>query len=165
MLTWYGTLAAALVPMLLGFIYYHPKVMGKMWMQAAGVGEEKPSAARMALMFGGSFVLALMLSLQMHFVVIHQMHLGSIVQGMPELNDANSAASKWLKFGLDNYSHNFRTFKHGAFHGTIAGIFFALPILGTSALFERKSAKYILVNGLYWVICLALMGGVICQLG
>jgi len=32
MLTWYGTLAAALVPMLLGFIYYHPKVMGKMWM-------------------------------------------------------------------------------------------------------------------------------------
>jgi hypothetical protein len=165
MLTWCGTLTAALIPMLLGFVYYHPKVMGTMWMQASGVGQEKMSGARMGIIFGVSFILALMLSLQMHFIVIHQMHLGSIVNGMPELNDANSAASKWLKFGLDNYGHNFRTFKHGAFHGTIAGFFFALPIVGTGALFERKGAKYILINGLYWILCLALMGGTICALG
>ena len=57
----------------------------------------------------------------------------------------------------------FRTFKHGALHGTMAGIFIALPILGTNALFERKGWKYILINTGYWTVTLAIMGGIICQ--
>ena len=49
---------------------------------------------------------------------------------------------------MADYGDAFRTFKHGALHGTIAGIFIALPIIGTNALFERKSAKYIFINTL-----------------
>jgi hypothetical protein len=63
---------------------------------------------------------------------------------------------------MGKYGDNFRTFKHGAFHGAINGLFVAVPILGVNALFEQKSFKYIAVNGLYWIITLSLMGGVIC---
>jgi hypothetical protein len=43
------------------------------------------------------------------------------------------------------------------------GLFFALPVLGTNALFQHKGFKYIVINVGYWIITLALMGAVICQ--
>jgi hypothetical protein len=43
------------------------------------------------------------------------------------------------------------------------GLFFALPVMGTNALFERKGFKYIAINVGYWTVTLALMGGVICH--
>jgi hypothetical protein len=67
-----------------------------------------------------------------------------------------------LKMFLDKYGNNFRTFKHGAFHGILSALFFATPVLGINALFERKSFKYIFVHAGYWMLTLALMGGVIC---
>ena len=63
------------------------------------------------------------------------------------------------------FGDRFRTFKHGALHGTLIGLLFVTPILGTIALFEQKSFKYVAINGGYWVITLALMGGVLCQFG
>ena len=64
---------------------------------------------------------------------------------------------------MTKYGTNFRTFKHGAFQGALIGLFFAMPIVGTGALFERKGFKYIAVHAGYWIITLCLMGGVICQ--
>lgn len=55
----------------------------------------------------------------------------------------------------------FHTFKHGAFHGATAGVMFALPILGVIALFERRSLTYVLLHAGYWVLTLALMGGIL----
>jgi hypothetical protein len=43
------------------------------------------------------------------------------------------------------------------------GLLIVLPIMGTNALFERKSFKYVLINVGYWTISLALMGGILCQ--
>ena len=34
-------IVAALIPMIIGFIWYHPKVFGNTWMQVAGMTEEK----------------------------------------------------------------------------------------------------------------------------
>ncbi|HQU61141.1 MAG TPA: DUF1761 domain-containing protein, partial [Saprospiraceae bacterium] len=93
---------------------------------------------------------------------IHQVHLYSILVDEPGFGDENSEVMKMLTGFMDQYGQNFRTFKHGAFHGTLNGIFFALPVLGINALFERKGWKYILLNGGYWIISLALMGGVVC---
>jgi hypothetical protein len=67
------------------------------------------------------------------------------------------------KFMFDKYGHNFRTFKHGAFHGILSAVFFALPVLGIQAMFERRSGKYIFIHLGYWVITFVLMGGIICQ--
>ena len=34
-------LIAALIPLLVGFIYYNPKVMGNAWMKETGLNEEQ----------------------------------------------------------------------------------------------------------------------------
>jgi hypothetical protein len=118
--------------------------------------------ANMAVIFGLSFLFAIMLAMAEQFMVIHQYHVYSIFQGDPTFQDPNSAVGMMLSDFMAKYGNNFRTFKHGAFHGTIAGIMIALPIIGTNALFERKGGKYIFINVGYWTITLALMGGVIC---
>lgn len=155
-------LIAAVVPMIVGFIWYNPKTLGTAWMKAAEVSEDKMKGANMALIFGLSFVFAYLLAMAEQFMVIHQYHVYSIFQGDPTMSDPNSATSMMINDFMAKYGNNFRTFKHGALHGTIAGLFVALPIIGTNALFERKSFKYIFINVGYWTITLALMGGVIC---
>lgn len=155
-------LAAALIPMILGFIWYNPKVFGTIWMNAAGIKEDKMKGANMALIFGLSFFLSFMLSMSLQFMVIHQWSMYSILANEPGMKYPSSEVSMMITDFMAKYGTNFRTFKHGAFHGLLAGIMIALPILGTNALFERKGFKYIAVNAGYWIVCLALMGGVIC---
>ena len=64
---------------------------------------------------------------------------------------------------MANYGASFRTFKHGAIHGVLVGLFFVLPISAIQAIFERKSVKYLAINAGYWIVSIALMGGVVCQ--
>jgi len=149
---------AALVPLVLGFIWYNPKVFGNAWMQAADMNEEKMKGANMGVIFGVSIFLSLLLAVATITMTIHQTHVGSIFQG-----DTSPEGLEAMKSFLTAYGDRFRTFGHGALHGTIAGIFIVLPVLGTNALFERKGFKYILVNVGYWTVTLALMGGIICQ--
>ncbi|MEI6411198.1 MAG: DUF1761 domain-containing protein [Bacteroidota bacterium] len=157
-----AVLIAALIPMLIGFIWYNPKVFGKAWMAASGITEEQMKSGNMAVIFGVSFLFSLLLAVQTNFLVIHQFHYFSILMNEPGLDDANSEMGRMAADFMAKYGHNFRTFKHGAFHGAIAGIFFALPVMGISSLFERRSFKYIFIHTGYWVVTLALMGGVIC---
>jgi len=96
-------------------------------------------------------------------MVIHQLSVFSILANEPGISDPNSEVGMMLKNFMEKYGTNFRTFKHGALHGAIAGITIALPIMGTNALFERKGFNYILVNAGYWIVCMALMGGLLCQ--
>jgi hypothetical protein len=56
----------ALVPMIMGFIYYHPKVLGAVWQREAGVTDEKMKGGKMALIFGLSFFFSLLLSVSMN---------------------------------------------------------------------------------------------------
>jgi len=44
----------------------------------------------------------------------------------------------------------------------MTGLFLILPVLGINALYERRSFKYTLVTGGYWVVCGMIMGGIIC---
>lgn len=155
-------LVAALVPMIIGFIWYNPRVFGNAWKDAAGVTDEKMKGSNMALIFGLSFVLSFLLAMSVQFMVIHQYSIYSILMNEPGMTDPNSEINLFIKDFMSKYGNNFRTFKHGVFHGVLAGIILALPILGTNALFERKGFKYIAINVGYWIVCLALMGGIIC---
>lgn len=155
-------LLAALIPLITGFIWYNSKTFGNAWMKAADMTPEKAKGANMALVFGLTYLFSFLLSFALSPIVIHQYSIFSTVMGDPDLNDATSQLSTWLKEFYDKYGKNYRTFKHGALHGTMSGIFFALPILAVNAMFERKSAKYIAINAGYWTVTLALMGGVIC---
>jgi hypothetical protein len=155
--------ASALIPMVMGFIWYNPKTLGTAWMNASGVTEEKMKGANMALIFGLSYVLAFFLATAVNFMVIHQFHLQSILIKEAGFQEAGTEINNLFTGFLERFGTNYRTFKHGFFHGTMAGLFVSLPILGTNALFERKGFKYIAINVGYWTVTLALMGGFICQ--
>lgn len=155
-------LVAALIPLVVGFIWYNPKTFGNAWMQAAGMTEEKMKGGNMVAIFALTFLLSFFLAMAMQFMVIHQWHIYSVIADEADFKNPNSQLSIWVKDFMAKYGSNFRTFKHGAFHGTIAGIMVALPILGINALFERKGFKYVAINAGFWIVCMALMGGILC---
>jgi hypothetical protein len=119
----------------------------------------------MFLTFGLTYLLGLMLSMSLFFIVIHQAHLYSILVDTPGFGQENSEVMNYIEEFMAKYGGNYRTFKHGALHGTIAGVFFALPVIATNALFEMKGFKYIAVNAGFWILNLMLMGGIICAFG
>ncbi len=159
---WYILFVAALIPMVIGFIWYNPKVFGTAWMKASEMTPEKAKGANMGLVFGLAYLLSVFLSLALTTITIHQMAFFSIMSNDPNLMTPGSEGNTAFMGLMEKYGNNFRTFKHGALHGTIAAILIALPILGTNALFERKSFKYVAINVGYWMLTMALMGGLIC---
>ena len=149
-------IAAAVSALMIGFIWYNPKVFGTAWMKAAEMTEEQIKGGNMAKIFGLALLFAFLLAFALQFITIHQTGAMGMIGG-----DPSQARPSYNAFMAD-YGNAFRTFKHGALHGTIAGIFIALPIIGTNALFERKGAKYIFINSGYWIVTLAIMGGIVC---
>ena len=54
-----AVIAAAIATFVLGGLWYSPALFGKVWQREAGVTEEKMKSANMTLIFGLTFVLAL----------------------------------------------------------------------------------------------------------
>ena len=158
-----AVLIAAVVPMVMGFIWYNPKVFGTAWMAASGMTPEKAKQSNMAVVFGVSFIMSLMLAFFMQPMVIHQFHLGSLFYKLP-VEDATTPEGALYKQVMDLLGGSWRTFKHGALHGFIGGLFLALPLMCTNALFEGKGFKYIMINAGYWIVTMMIMGGIICAM-
>lgn len=148
--------AAAVSALVIGFIWYNPKVFGEAWMQAAGMSEEQIKGGNMLKIFALALFFAFLLATALPGIVIHQMGVYSLIGG-----DVTQALPSYDALMVD-YGDHFRTYKHGALHGVLTGVFIALPIIGTNAIFERKSAKYIFINSGYWIITLGVMGAIIC---
>ncbi len=129
---WLSLVISTLIPTIIGFIYYHPKVFGNAWMQSLGKTAEELKPNNMAVMM----VVALILSLLLSFFLL----------------------------GFNNgegQEGEFDTFKHGAFHGVFLAIMVAIPVLVTNGLFEKKNWKNAVINSVYWIITITLMGGVL----
>ncbi len=122
---------AAIIPMVMGFFWYGPLLFKNAWMKSVGMTEEKAKESNMPIIFGLSFIMALLLA----FFVSH------LVRHDPA--------------GL-------HPFVHGLLHGSMIGIFAAVPVLVTNSLFEQKSVSNMLINAGYWILTIALMGGLLC---
>lgn len=129
---WLSMAISTIIPMVVGFIYYHPKVFGNAWMNSLGITEEDIRKQNMAKTYGIAIVMSFILSFFL-------------------LNFNN----------MPGQEGEFDTFKHGAFHGMFVTIVIAMPLLMTNGLFELKSLKNIFINIGYWLITLVLMGGVL----
>lgn len=148
-----AVVVAAVIPLVMGFIWYNPKVFGTAWARTAEMTEAKMKSGNMAVIFGVSLLLSFLLSFFVHFLVIHEMGAFGMVEG-----DVSSATYQAF---MEEYAGKYRSFKHGALHGAMSGVFFVLPVLGINAMFERKNWKYILINAGYWIITLAIMGSIV----
>ena len=116
-------LVAALSTLLVGFVWYHPKVFGTIWMKESGLTEESMKGANMALIFGLAVVYAFLMGLTLQLLTIHQWGAFGMVGG-----DAQIALPSYAAFMAD-YGTAFRTFKHGALHGFLTGLFLACQLL------------------------------------
>lgn len=128
---------ATLIPMIVGFIYYHPKVAGGLWMKANGFTLESIGKGPKPILYVGALVLAFFLALFCH---------GNV-----------TGPDQWTAAD----GHSYVTFGHGLLHGLGNTILVVLPILGTMAIFEKRNWQWLVVNCLYWLITLALMCGIL----
>jgi hypothetical protein len=151
---------AALIPLVIGFIWYNKAVMGKAWIKSTGLTEEYLQQANMIKVFALLLLFSVMLAMGLYMAVIHQVHLGSLVADpkfqTPEAMDAIEKVKSIT-------GNNYRTFGHGAVHGMMTALFMGLPFFGVLALFERRSWQYYVIHIAYWVLCCIIMGGIICK--
>lgn len=74
----------------------------------------------------------------------------------------------FLSFGI-NFIINLhaleeQTFTHGAFHGAMAAVSYAVPLMVINYLYQKKSLKLMLIDGIYAIAFMALSGGVMAAL-
>lgn len=132
---------AALVPMIIGAIFYGP-LFGKQWMSSLGYTEENmPEPIKMPIAYIVSLLLSFVLAYALKMII--------------EFSHKGLNATGELAFMAD---HNFG---HGALHGVFFGMMLIMPVLISNLLFQRNSASNILLNMVYWLIALALMGGIV----
>ncbi len=128
-LNWLAILAATLSAFVVGFLWYGP-VLGRAWMDSAGITEEQVASGNMARIFS----LALVFQLVMAFCLAMFFYGGTAESA--ELINASS----------------------GAFYGFLTGFGWVAMALGVNALFEQRSFRYMAINGGYWIIVFTLMG-------
>lgn len=151
-----AVLVASLVTLLVGFVWYNPKVFGTAWMKETGMTEEKAQQGNMVKIFGLTIFYSFMISFLMPALTVHQMGALGMIGGDPALAKPSYAAF------MADYGNEFRTFKHGALHGFFTGLFLALPITAINSLFEQKSWRYILINAGFWIVSLTIIGAIVC---
>lgn len=161
-MNWIILFPTALVPVLLGVIWYSQAVFGKAWMNAAGLTPERLKGVKLPVLIIVAYIFGLMVSMALMSMVVHQIHVSSLLMDTPGFNEPGSEVHDLFKGIMEKYGKNFRTFKHGAFHGVIASLFFAMPVIGMSAIFERRGFKYIAIHTGFWIVSLAIMGGILC---
>ena len=130
---WLSMILATITPMFIGFFYYHKAIFGRVWMDSIGMTDKKAKKANMKVTFAVSIVLSFLLSFFL------------------------------LNFNNDgiNQEGAFDTFRHGAWHGVFIAITIVTPVIVTNGLFGQKVWKNMLINIFYWIITLALMGGIL----
>lgn len=131
---------AGLIPAILGAIYYGP-FFGKMWRDSLGKTEEELKPSIPALAYSGSILLAMLLSSSLNYVIqlVHK--------------DVNEAGELFVN------THS--TFGHGSLHGALIGISILMPIIVSLGIFHKLSWKTNLLNAIFWILCTAIMGGIL----
>lgn len=160
----YYCLVAAIIPMVVGAAYYHPRLLGGIWMKASGMTEAKIQSGNMFVIFGLAYLFSAAIALLLSSMVVHQTALGSLFFSEPGFQEAGSETKQFFDQIVARVGDKHRTFGHGAVHGTITGFLFVTPIIGIISIFERKNWKYVAVHAGYWIISLGLMGGTLAAL-
>ena len=127
-------LICAISNLALGALWYHPKVLGTIWLQTLGKpADYQPNQKKMVLMMVGTFLLAALMA--------------AFIYAMIFFAHMDSDHRHW--------------FGHGAFHGTFIFLGTILPALTMNAIFEEKNWKNTLIHLVYWLISMAIMGGIV----
>lgn len=157
--------ATALIPLILRELWYNDKVFGLTLAKANGLSEMPTQKMNRILELALTYALGLLLAFFLSGMVIHQSGVISLFATMPEFKDPASEASLFVANFMDTYGDRHRSFGHGTLHGVLTGLLFVSPIFALHAFTEKKGFKYIAIHSGFWIVCFALMGGLICAFG
>jgi hypothetical protein len=157
-MNWIAIFVSALATLVVGFVWYHPKVFGTAWMKETGLTEEELAKGNMLKIFGLTYIFSLLIVMIEMTLSIHQTGAMGMIGGFQKINEALPSFNAFMT----DYGTAFRTFKHGALHGFVSGLFFAFPLIAINGLFERKTWKYIWIHAGYWIVTLTIMGSIVC---
>jgi hypothetical protein len=132
-INWIAYAVAVVAQMVIGFLWFHPAVMGKMWARANGVTVEEMKPTNPGLTYG----------LTILYTLVFTFWLAINVTG-PGQED--------LKY---------HTFQHGIAHATFLTIMVIIPVIGTPALYEKKKFGWMVVQVGYWFIRMAVAQGIL----
>lgn len=132
-LNWAAYAVAVVAQTIIGYLWFHPAVMGKMWAEANGrtIDEMKPKNPGMVY------------GLTMLYTLLNTMFLMINVTG----------------FGQEDVQ--FHTIKHGLFHAVVFAVLVILPVLGTPSLHEGKPKGWMIVQMGYWFVRLSVAMGIL----
>ncbi len=153
---------AALIPLLIGSVYYNPKVLGRAWMQAAGITNEQAMSRKPIVTFGLTYLFSLLLAYILGLFTIHQSSIFQLFLHDPGLAEAGTEVNTVITDFMSKYGDRHRTFGHGVIHGIEFSLFTGFAMIGINTLFEGRPMKYMWIHLVFWLICGALMGGVLC---
>ncbi len=157
---YYMFFIAALIPLIVGSLYYGDMLFGKSWKRINGLTDADLDDGKLPMILGLTYLLGIVAAF---FVSSSAIHQGNVLQMMmPEVMESGSAAQQQFNDLMAQYGDHHRSFGHGFLHGGIIALFAALPLIGINALFERRGWKYIWIHTGYWFITLGLMGGLLC---
>ncbi|MGH1338906.1 MAG: DUF1761 domain-containing protein [Aureispira sp.] len=151
----------ALIPVVLAAIWYNSNVFGKALGQQTKTNVPAFGIVHAVI----SYVFALFMSFGLMSYVNHQMGVMQLFFAREGFGDEGTEATLAFNQVARLVGDMHLSFGHGVVHGIMGTVVFVLPILVAIALRERQSVKYILIHFGYWLLCLALMGGVLCEWG
>ena len=129
---YYIVFLAAMIPLVIGSVWYNPKVFGTVWLRTSGLTEEKAQSGNMPLIFGLVYVFSLFLSGFLISFTIHQSSITGLFATQPDFIDGSNQAMQNIVnavSGDGEFARLHRTFGHGVVHGIIGSVLSALPII------------------------------------
>ena len=154
-------IATAIIPIILGMLYYNPALAGNAWLKEAGMTEDQMKENQKPLKFLLGFICNVLLAFGLFTLVTHEFSILGLVGGNEELLKPGTTGGAFLA----EYGGNYARFSHGVVHGLFASVLLAIPFIGHQVLWSGKSFKYFLMDFVFWTICIVLMSGVIAQWG
>ena len=156
---WYILFLTAFLPLIIGYIWYHPKVFGERLAKISGrdlseIGVTNNLKRALSLYGFGVLISYLILVLSVHQVAPHLLFFGE-----PLMTDPNYEAHAFLQNFLEQFGDRHRSFGHGAIHGFETGLFASLTTLGFAAFAEGQSLKKSWIHIGFWVLTCTILGG------
>ena len=133
-------IVAALVPNVVGALFYGP-IFGKTWLSSLGLTADEMKGRNEAVIYGSALLLSFVVAFFLNATI--------------ELTHKDVNAAGELVFG------SFATFQHGLLHGGVMAMTMVVPVIISLGLFQKTHRTNIFLNCLFWVICYALMGGIV----
>lgn len=135
-INWIAVLVAGVSSFVVGGIWYSPNLFGRAWMKDNGLTEEQIKKGNKGKIFGWTLIFSLLMAV----------NLGMFLADSPATCPAECAQRTDAAWG--------------ATAGFLAGIW-TFCAIAIHSLFELKTWRLILINGLYSLVALTLMGLII----